>query len=102
MIKIKKIRKEDKIFMLYYSLVDTEEKKNSNAQFCKLRDELANNGTSIHYDSFKVKDLYFSVRLVYYKKRIYLMKRCNKRCIEIVDLMEEYKNIKNGDSSVDK
>ena len=35
MIKIKKIRKEDKIFMLYYSLVDTEEKKNSNAQFCK-------------------------------------------------------------------
>ena len=102
MIKIKKIRKEDKIFMLYYSLVDTEEKKESNAQFCKLRDELANNGTSIHYDSFKVKDLYFSVRLVYYKKRIYLMKRCNKRCIEIVDLMEEYKNIKNGDSSVDK
>ena len=102
MIKIKKIRKEDKIFMLYYSLVDTEEKKNSNAQFCKLRDELANNGTSIHYDSFKVKDLYFSVRLVYYKKRIYLMKRCNKRCIEIVDLMEEYKNIKNGASSVDK
>lgn len=102
MIKIKKIRKEDKIFMLYYSLVDTEEKKNSNAQFCKLRDELANNGTSIHYDSFKVKDLYFSVRLVYYKKRIYLMKRCNKRCIEIVDLMEEYKNIKNKDSSVDK
>ena len=102
MIKIKKIRKEDKIFMLYYSLVDTEEKKNSNAQFCKLRDELANNGTSIHYDSFKVKDLYFSVRLVYYKKRIYLMKRCNKRCIEIIDLMEEYKNIKNKDSSVDK
>ena len=102
MIKIKKIRKEDKIFMLYYSLVDTEENKNSNAQFCKLRDELANNGTSIHYDSLKVKDLYFSVRLVYYKKRIYLMKRCNKRCIEIVDLMEEYKNIKNGDSSVDK
>ena len=102
MIKIKKIRKEDKIFMLYYSLVDTEEKKNSNAQFCKLRDELANNGTSIHYDSFNVKDLYFSVRLVYYKKRIYLMKRCNKRCIEIVDLMEEYKNIKNKDSSVDK
>lgn len=102
MIKIKKIRKEDKIFMLYYSLVDTEEKKNSNAQFCKLRDELANNGTSIHYDSFKVKDLYFSVRLVYYKKRIYLMKRCNKRCIEIVDLMEEYKNIKNKDVSVDK
>ena len=102
MIKIKKIRKEHKIFMLYYSLVDTEEKKNSNAQFCKLRDELANNGTSIHYDSFKVKDLYFSVRLVYYKKRIYLMKRCNKRCIEIVDLMEEYKNIKNKDSSVDK
>lgn len=88
--------------MLYYSLVDTEEKKNSNAQFCKLRDELANNGTSIHYDSFKVKDLYFSVRLVYYKKRIYLMKRCNKHCIEIVDLMEEYKNIKNGDSSVYK
>lgn len=88
--------------MLYYSLVDTEEKKESNAQFCKLRDELSKNGTSIHYDSFKVKDLYFSVRLVYYKKRIYLMKRCNKRCIEIIDLMEEYKNIKNKDSSVDK
>lgn len=88
--------------MLCYSSVDTEEKKESNTQFCKLRDELSKNGTTLYYDSFKVKDLYFSVRLVYYKKRIYLMKRCNKRCIEIVDLMEEYKNIKNKDSSVDK
>ncbi len=88
--------------MLYYSSVDTEEKKESNTQFYKLRDELSKNGTTLYYDSFKVKDLYFSVRLVYYKKRIYLMKRCNKRCIEIVDLMEEYKNIKNKDVSVDK
>ena len=80
--------------MLCYSSVDTEEKKESNTQFCKLRDELSKNGTTLYYDSFKVKDLYFSVRLVYYKKRIYLMKRCNKLCIEIVDLMEEYKNIK--------
>lgn len=88
--------------MLYYSSVDTEEKKESNTQFCKLRDELSKNGTTLYYDSFKVKDLYFSVRLVYYKKRIYLMKRCNKCCIEIIDLMEEYKNIKNKDSSVDK
>lgn len=88
--------------MLCYSSVDTEEKKESNTQFCKLRDELSKNGTTLYYDSFKVKDLYFSVRLVYYKKRIYLMKRCNKCCIEIVDLMEEYKNIKNKDVSVDK
>lgn len=88
--------------MLYYSFVDTQEKKDSNDRFCELRDNLIKDGLSIYYDHFPCKGHYFTIRAIYYNKKIYIMKRCDKRCIEIIDLMEEYKKTKNSNSSVDK
>lgn len=83
--------------MSYQYLVpaDTEEKKKANREFCNLRDRLVNEGFSIHYDTFTSNGYFFSLRHVYLDKKIYLVKRCNKRCIEIVDLKQEYKNAVN-------
>lgn len=79
----------------YQIPADTEEKKAANKEFCNLRDRLVNEGFSIHYEIFKVSGYYISVRHIYLDKKIYLVKRCNKRCVEIVDLMQEYKNAVN-------
>ena len=78
----------------YQIPADTEEKKYKNKMFCMLRDDLSTKGISIHYDQFKCNEYFFSVRHIYFNKKIYAMKRCNKRCIEIVDLCDEYKKVK--------
>lgn len=86
----------------YQIPADTEEKKAANKEFCNLRDKLVNEGFPIHYDIFKVNGYYFSIRHIYLDNKIYLVKRCNKRCVEIVDLMQEYKNAVNEYKQVNK
>lgn len=80
--------------MKYIFPAITDVEKENNKKFCTLRDSLVKYGVSIHYDTFKGEKHFFSVRHVYLDKKMYVMKRCDKRCIEIVDLMQEYRNAK--------
>ena len=71
---------------------ECEDKK----KFSELRDKLQNEGISIYYDIFHCGNNYFSVRAIYYKKQIYIMKRVNRACTEIINLCDEYKEVKKG------
>ncbi len=57
--------------------------KKGTREFINLRDKLCKNGISLKYDTFSCKDHYFSMRLVLLDEKLYLMKRCDRVCIEI-------------------
>ncbi len=60
-------------------------------EFCRLRDTLSTRGLSIYYDSFYTRYGYVSIRHIYFEKSIYLMKRIDRRCVEIINLKEQKK-----------
>lgn len=50
----------------------------------ELRDELAKNGIELHKETFTCGKAFISVRLVLLRKKVYLVKRLNRRCTKIV------------------
>lgn len=61
-------------------------------EFCELRDRITKEGISIYYDTFDCGSCFFSIRISLLDGKYYLVKRCNKRCIEIYDLSEGANN----------
>lgn len=53
-----------------------------------LRNELAENGIELHKETFACGKAYISVRLVLLDKKVYLVKRVNRRCTKIVCVNE--------------
>ncbi len=67
-----------------------------------LRDKLLKESLEIHKETYKCGNAYISDRICYLDGNIYFVKRVNRKCVAIIDIKEKYKEIKNGNSSVDK
>ena len=62
--------------------------KDNKEMFCKLRDRITKESISVYYDSFNCGSFFFTIRICLLDGKMFLVKRCNKICIEIVDLSE--------------
>ena len=67
-----------------------------------LRDKLTKESLEIHKETYKCGNAFISERICYLEGKIYFVKRVNRKCVAIIDIKEKYKEIKNGNSSVDK
>lgn len=63
--------------------------KENKKDFCVLRDRIVKDGISIYYDSFNCGSFFFTIRVCLLDGKMFLVKRCNKMCVEIVDLSED-------------
>lgn len=63
--------------------------KDNKEMFCELRDRITKESISVYYDSFNCGAFFFTIRICLLDGKMFLVKRCNKRCVEIVDLSED-------------
>lgn len=63
--------------------------KDNGREFIELRKQIVRDGISIYYSQFDCGKYFFTIRIVIYNGKYFLVKRCNKQCIEIVDLDDE-------------
>ena len=50
----------------------------------ELRNELTENGTELYKETYACGKAYISVRIVLLGKKVYLVKRVNRKCVKIV------------------